>query len=106
MSEHKKPIARYGFRRKMPDGTYQNFAVAVKWAGKFPGMYEYTRDRGTERTPAASIIDVIKWFASGDGAWQESVESERDYNAGARPAPKPMREPGDDFGGDDSDLPF
>jgi hypothetical protein len=89
-----KPILRVTYRRD--DTTYSVLSV---WPGKFPGTYSVSRDKGSEKYPAISIVDVLKAWAAGTGFVNVSVESEREQKRPATPG-----DGGGDFGGDD--VPF
>jgi hypothetical protein len=90
-----KPIMRVTYRRD--DTTYSVLSV---WPGKFPGTYSVSRDKGNEKFPAMSIIDVLKAWAGGTGFVNVSVESEREQRSTPRETPA-----GRDEWNDDS-LPF
>jgi hypothetical protein len=82
------------------------YSVISIWPGKFPGTYSISRDKGTEKWPAISLVEVIKAFAAGDGFINVSVESQREQRSGGGPRP---RDTGGDFGGGDfggDDVPF
>jgi hypothetical protein len=96
----RRPIIRVTFKR-----GDQNYSVLSVWRGRFPGTYSVNRDKGTEKYPAISLVDVIKAFASGDGFVNVSVESERDQRGGEQRNQPRRTEPADEFG-DDSDIPF
>lgn len=92
-----KPLMRVTYRR---DGT--NYSVISIWPGKFPGTYSISRDKGNDKYPAISIVDVIKAFAAGDGFVNVSVESEREQRGGSAPRSSDYG----DGGGTGDDLPF
>ncbi len=68
-----KPIIRVTYKRG--DTTYSVLSV---WPGKFPGTYSVSRDKGTEKCPPISFVEVIKAWSGGDGFVNVSVESERE----------------------------
>ena len=68
-----KPVLSVTFKR-----GEQNYSVISVWPGKFPGTYSVSRDKGTEKYPAISLIEVIKAFAAGDGFVNVRVPSEAD----------------------------
>lgn len=57
-----RPVLSVTYKRG--DTTYSVISV---WPGRFAGTYSVSRDKGSEKYPALSIIDVLKAFASGDG---------------------------------------
>lgn len=89
----------------------QNYSVISVWPGKFAGTYNVSRDKGTEKYPAISIIDVLKNFAKGDGFVNVRINSEADGGSrssggygGDRQESGGRDDYNDGFGGDD--LPF
>lgn len=95
-----KPIMKLTFKR----GETTHSVLSI-WRGKFPGTYSISRDKGTDKYPPISLVDVIKAFAAGEGFVNVRVESELEQrNAPNRAA----TEDGEDFGGGDfgSDVPF
>jgi hypothetical protein len=97
-----KPIIKLTFRR----GETTHSVLAI-WRGKLPGTYSVSRDKGTEKYPPISIIDVLKAFAAGEGFVNVSVESEREWGDSGKPkkAPEPNRYQGGEAA-DDGDIPF
>jgi hypothetical protein len=95
-----KPIVKLTFRR----GETTHSVLSI-WRGKFPGTYSVSRDRGTEKYPPISIIDVLEAFAAGEGFVNVSVESEREWgdSGKSKKTPEPNRYQG---GGDDGGIPF
>jgi hypothetical protein len=77
-----KPILRVTYKRD--DTTYSVLSV---WPGKFPGTYSVSRDKGNDKYPAISIIDVLKAWAAGTGFVNVSVESEREQRSGGERKP-------------------
>jgi hypothetical protein len=70
-----KPIMKMTFRR----GETTHSVLSI-WRGKFPGTYSVSRDKGTDKYPPISFVDVIKAFAAGEGFVNVSVESEREWS--------------------------
>jgi hypothetical protein len=94
-----KPILRVTYRRD--DTTYSVLSV---WPGKFPGTYSVSRDKGSEKYPAISIIDVLKAWAAGTGFVNVSVESEREQRGSSSQRGSDYSDAKDPMG--DSEIPF
>ena len=75
----RRPVLRVTYKR-----GDTNYSVISVWPGKFPGSYSISRDKGNDRYPAISIVEVIKAFAAGEGFVNVSVESEREQRGGSR----------------------
>jgi hypothetical protein len=89
-----KPIIKMTFRR----GETTHSVLSI-WRGKFPGTYSVSRDKGTDKFPPISIIDVLKAFAAGEGFVNVSVESEREWGD-SKPRDVPAgKDEWDDSGG-------
>lgn len=43
------------------------YSVLSVWPGRYPGTYSVSRDKGTDKYPPISLVEVIKGFAAGDG---------------------------------------
>lgn len=90
----------------------QNYSVISVWPGKFAGTYNVSRDKGSEKYPPMSIIDVLKSFARGEGFINVRVNSEAEggsrssggYGGDQRQESGGASAYDDGFGGDD--LPF
>lgn len=67
-----RPILSVTF--KLRETTYSVLSV---WPGRYPGTYSVTRDRGTEKRPSISLIDVIKAFTNGEGFVNVRVHESR-----------------------------
>lgn len=57
-----RPILSITYKRG--ETTYSVLSV---WPGRFPGTYSISRDKGSDKYPAISLVEVIKGFAAGDG---------------------------------------
>lgn len=57
-----RPILSVTYKRG--ETTYSVLSV---WPGRFPGTYSISRDKGSDKYPAISLVEVIKGFAAGDG---------------------------------------
>jgi hypothetical protein len=99
----RKPIMRVTYKRD--DTTYSVLSV---WPGKFPGTYSISRDKGTEKWPAISLVEVIKAFAAGEGFVNVSVESQREQRDSGKRGGSPRSDYSDasDPVEDSDDLPF
>ena len=51
----RKPIARLSMRRDK-----QTFGILTIWPGRFPGTYDISRDKGSERYPRYPLPPEIK----------------------------------------------
>lgn len=87
----RRPVLRVTYKR-----GDTNYSVISVWPGKFPGSYSISRDKGTDKYPAISIVEVIKEFAAGNGFVNVSVESEREQRGGSK-----SKHTGGDYGGSD-----
>ena len=100
MSNDRKPLARLSIRIDK-----QTHAIATIWPGKFPGTYDISRDKSTEKFPAMGLFDALKAWGGGTGYLGFSVESERERRDGGAPRSGGYSAPsGGDFA--DDDLPF
>jgi hypothetical protein len=98
-----KPLIKMSFKR----GETTHSVLSI-WRGKFPGTYSVSRDKGTEKFPPISIIDVLKAFAAGEGFVNVSVESEREWGDSK---PRGNQQSGGDFNDaqdpmGNADIPF
>lgn len=73
MNEQRKPIARLTYRADKV--TYGILAV---WPGKFPGTYDISREKGSDRRQAISFGDAVRKWTSGEGYLSFTIESQRD----------------------------
>jgi hypothetical protein len=94
-----KPLIKMTFRR----GETTHSVLSV-WRGKFPGTYSISRDKGTDKYPPISIVDVIKAFAAGEGFVNVSVESEREQRGSSSQRGGDYSDAKDPMG--DSEIPF
>jgi hypothetical protein len=99
MTENRKPVARLSIRR---DGT--TFNILSIWPGKFPGTYDISREKPSDRRQVMSFGDALRAWSSGDGYLSISVEAQREPYQGNAPAPRNSAPAPDDFGADD--MPF
>jgi len=76
-----RPILSVSYKRG--DTTYSVISV---WPGKFPGTYSISRDKGSDKYPPISLVEVIKGFAAGDGfvnvRTSESGSGRQEYGGG------------------------
>lgn len=102
MSGDRRPIARLEFRA---DG--KTFSVLSIWRGKFPGGYDISREKPTERRAAMSFGDALRAWSAGNGYLTFWVESERERR-GAPAQPSGASDGFGDAGSFDAgdDLPF
>ena len=77
----RKPIARLSMRRDK-----QTYGILTIWPGKFPGTYDISRDKGSERYPAIGFLEAVKAWTAGDAYLSISVESQREKRGGPAPA--------------------
>lgn len=68
-----KPVMSVSFKR-----GEQSYNVLSVWRGSYAGTYSVSRDKGSERYPAISVIEVIKALAAGDGFVNVRVASQAD----------------------------
>lgn len=73
MTEQRKPIARLTYRADKV--TYGILAV---WPGKFPGTYDISREKGSDKRQAISFGDALRKWTSGEGYLSFTIESQRE----------------------------
>lgn len=93
----RRPVLSVTYKRG--DTTYSVIAV---WPGKYPGTYSVSRDKGSEKYPPISLVEVIKGFAAGDGF----VDVRMNESGGGRQEQSRGRNDFTDGGGFEDDTPF
>lgn len=96
MTEQRKPIARLTYR-----ADRVTYGILTVWPGKFPGTYDISREKGSDKRQAISFGDALRKWTSGEGYLSFSIESQRER----RDEPRRRQS----YGGgrfDDDDLSF
>jgi hypothetical protein len=109
MATNDRKVASLSYKR----GQTTHSVLTVWESAQYPGSYSISRDKGTDKYPPISLIDVIKGFVAGDGfvnfrMWEQTSAPQRQPQTIQGP-----RTQADDFGGGEApfddgfnDVPF
>ena len=99
MTEQRKPIARLSYR-----ADKITYGILTVWPGKFPGTYDISREKGSDRRQAIGFGDALRKWTSGEGYLSFTIESQREK----RDEPRESRQEQGGFGGEfsDEEIPF
>lgn len=101
MTEHRKHIARLTYR-----ADKVTYGILTVWPGKFPGTYDISREKGSDKRQAISFGDALRKWTSGEGYLSFTIESQRERRDERRDEPKHDGGGFGDGGFGDDDLPF